>query len=138
MDIYSDKIAALLDKHGLAHAMPAIQLIIRNFDTFPFGYDAHEPAAQILSVLQDISDSAPIPANEMRVRMIFAIQGLECFSYRALCDKADKRVFWNPLEEPFRRFNLRANGEAATYQTDTEYPPSDMIRSWFVGQLQNH
>jgi len=52
---------------------------------------------------------------------------LDCFTYRAVNKDNGENIYWNPLEQPFDEF---VGDETQIYQTESSYPPPDMIMAW--------
>lgn len=124
-----------LTRLGQARWMPVILQLDEHYRGYPLEDDAHQPASAIHSILQSLHpDDAP------EARLVFRVQRLDCFSYRAYyINENDETVYWNPLQESYRSFELCADSTTIHYQVDMEYPPSDIIRSWLydrVKQLQ--
>lgn len=116
---------------------PVIERICLQFAGYPFDFDEHAPAMQIMALLRTMPFPAtPSTASERMANRDLkqALSSLECWTYRAaLQTRLGLKGYWNPLEQSFAEYELAHQDEPiAYYRTDCEYPPKDVVYAWVV------
>lgn len=120
-----------LERLGQTRWMPVIVQLDEHFRGYPLEDDTQQPATAIHHILKTLS-----PDDFPEVRLVYQMQQLDCFSYRAYYTSDNQQsVYWNPLQESYEAFEDGAD-EAILYQVDSEYPPCDIIRSWMYAQVK--
>ncbi len=104
-----------------------INRLSQHYTAFPFDQPLQEPSLNLSKLPQsDYSDM--LSDAEQRLITMHNISQLDCFTYRAVNKEDDgENVYWNPLEQPFNEF---IEDDTQIYQTDSSYPPPDMIMAW--------
>ena len=109
-----------------------VAALSNNYRGFPLDSESEVPEMALAAWI------AKSPGNNGQTRnknpqsllhaFIHTVSNLDCFTYRAV-NTADNGEFeyWNALSQSFLEFK-----EAGTiiYQTDTQFPTPDMIKSW--------
>ncbi|MCF6256142.1 MAG: hypothetical protein L3K25_07550 [Gammaproteobacteria bacterium] len=132
MDAKLDDIRVELDRLKRPEWLPIVESLIENFRGYPFDHpDSQAPAPAIHAILKSISLSEiPKSTDDEFIRIL---SHNDMFSFRSVHNTPDGPVFWEPLKERFVDF--RKSG-AVNYQSAEEYPPPDMIRSWYYHRLR--
>ncbi len=129
-----EEIAAEINGLNRPEWLKIVTRIHNNFKGCPFDYDDQEPLNAIGAILKSLK-ADPRYLRTMDDYFKNHLSKLDCFTYRSyyIDPESNQAVYWNPIEMPFSQFK---SPETIEYQADIEYPPSDIIRTWFY--LQTH
>jgi len=127
MQTQKDRLVEELKRIKKQNWAGTIELLESNFRGYPLNQD-QQPAAAILEILitLDVDDN-------IEERFLSRVYHLECFTYRAYYKNINKTIYWNPLEESFLEFSKHS---PISYQSDMEYPATDIINQWIWKQIK--
>lgn len=112
-----------------------IEVLIDNFRGYPFdNADMQSPKAMILTLLESLQGEEKTDGNLLITLFISRISSADMFSYRAFRSTKNGAVYWNSLEERYRDF--ASIGDVTKYQSESEYPASDIIGNWCHYQIR--
>lgn len=61
------------------------------------------------------------------------LKNLTCFRFRVIAKTNEKQIYWNPIEENFRKFkSLHTNSRLEYRLTNEPYPAIDIINEWII------
>jgi len=125
-----DNIRKELDRINKPNWVYTVKTLEENFHGYPLNED-QMPASAILNILKSLE-----PDNNVEERFLNRVHNLDCFTYRAYyLDETNNNeaIYWNPLVETFETFSKNS---PINYQTDVEYPATDIINQWIWKQIK--
>jgi len=125
-----DNIRKELDRINKPNWVHTVKTLENNFHGYPLDED-QRPASAILNILKSLE-----PEDNVEERFLNRVHNLDCFTYRAYyLDKNNdnEAIYWNPLIETFENFSKNS---PINYQTDMEYPATDIINQWIWKQIK--
>ncbi len=121
-----------MSNRNFAYMKKIVAALTNSYQGFPLDSESEVPEKALTDWIANPSGNNGQTRNKYPESLlhtfIHTISNLDCFTYRAV-NTADNGEFeyWNALSQSFLEFK-----EAGTviYQTDTQFPTPDMIKSW--------